>query len=147
MDEHLPDAVVEPVPRALERLLRQAVLAHAHDERRRTFPPVVHAGTPGRRTISFPLGDALDGLRLDHAVRTDVVEAMVQQTGLRDPLVWLTRRGELSTQDVDLAWLSAVRTAAGELGRTLPFVVVNRRSWRDPRSGVGRSWQRLRDSR
>lgn len=135
----------EPVPPSLERLLRRAVLDHATSEPRRAFPPAVHVGVPGELTATLTLGDQ----RLDHALRTDAVEAMVHRVrrGSRAPLVWLTRRGELTVQDVDLAWHAAVGTAAAELDRPLPFVVVNRRSWRDPRTGVGRSWERLRPPR
>ena len=135
----------EPVPPALERLLRQAVLDHVTTELRRAFPPAVHVGMPGGLATTLALGDQ----RLDHSLRTDVLEAMVHRVrrGGPTPLVWLTRRGELSIADVDLVWLAAARTAAAELGRPLPFVVVNRRAWRDPGTGVGRTWQRLRPPR
>ena len=59
-------------------------------------------------------------------------------------MTWLTRPGGLELQDVDLAWLRVVAAVNGETGRSLPFVVVTRGGWRDPRSGVGRSWRRLR---
>lgn len=135
----------EPVPPDIERLLRRAVLDHATTERRRVFPPVVHVGIPGELTATLPLGEQ----RLDHALRTDALEAMLHRVRRANapPLVWLTRRGELTIQDVDLAWHAATRSAAGELGRPLLFVIVNRRSWREPRTGVGRSWQRLRPPR
>jgi hypothetical protein len=62
------------------------------------------------------------------------------------PLVWLTRPGDLVDQDVDLAWLAGARQAFGEAGVPLVFVVVNRQGWRDPRSGLQRTWVRLRRS-
>ena len=64
--------------------------------------------------------------------------------GPEPSLVWLTRPGPLEIQDLDLHWLAAAAVAAGELGVGLRMVVVNRRSWRDPRTGVGREWKRLR---
>ena len=133
----------EPVPPELAALLRRAVLDHGRTERRRVFAPVVHVGVPGALTARLDLGD--NG-RTDHALRVDLLEAMVRRTRRPGPtpLVWLTRRGDLDPQDVDLAWLAAARHAAGELGVALPMVVVNRRCWRDPASGVGRTWKRLR---
>lgn len=145
-----PDgAITEPVDRRLLALLRQAVLAHVAAEQRRVHPPVVHVGSPGGPTATLVLGDQ----RLDHAVRTDVLEAMVRRTraAATSPaspgpptLVWLTRSGSWEPRDVDLAWLAAARTAAAELGHALPMVVVTRRSWHDPATGVRRDWVRLR---
>ncbi|UMG92170.1 hypothetical protein [Nocardioides sp. TF02-7] len=133
----------EPVDRALQRLLRRAVLDHARaTERRRLYPPALHVGVPGIRARRFEVVD-----ELDHALRTDVVEAMLRpavDTGVV-PLLWLTRRGEREQQDADSEWSAAVAAAGGELGLTLGLVVVTRRSWHDPCTGVGRSWQRLRD--
>jgi hypothetical protein len=140
-----PSAVVsssicEPVSRPLLALLRRAVLDHASGERRRVHPPAVHVGTPGASKATLVLGEQ----RLDHALRTDVLEAMVRRTGeAGQRLVWLTRAGSLETRDIDLAWLAAARSAAAELGRPLPMVVVNRRSWRDPATGVQREWTRI----
>ncbi len=134
---------------AVARLLRQAVLAHVAGESRRVFAPVVHAGVPGIQERSFALGKQ----PLDHALRTDVVEALVHGAGQgatgagAGGLVWLTRRGDLDVQDLDLAWAAAVRSAAGELARPLLFVVVNRRGWHEPDTGRSRTWQRLRPSR
>ncbi len=54
------------------------------------------------------------------------------------------RLGDLALQDVDLAWLAAARAAYAEAELPLVMVVVSRTAWRDPRSGVGRSWRRLR---
>ena len=106
------------------------------------------------RSVAF----TLDGSRLDHALRTDAVEAMLRSVGPPAtsanpsgwglPLVWLTRRGALEAlQDSDVAWLSATRTAAAELGREVPMVVVTRQGWRDPLTGTTRTWRRLRPTR
>lgn len=143
-------ALVEPVDRALLRLLRLAVLEHARGERRRVHPPVVHVGVPagvvGGASARLELGEQ----RLDHALRVDVLEAMVRRTraagGTTLPsLVWLTRNGGSEPRDVDRAWLAAARAAAAELDLVLPMVVVTRRRWHDPSTGVAREWlSRLR---
>jgi hypothetical protein len=134
--------IVEPVPDALHLLLRRAVLELAESERRRRFPSVLHAGTPGGSEAAFQPGpDSPE----DAALRVDVVEALVRRVPRSpEPLVWLARCGPLDVQDQDLHWLAAAAAAAGELGVGLRMVVVNRRSWRDPRTGVGREWLRLR---
>ena len=133
-------AVIEPVPEPVERLLRRAVLDLA-GERRRRFPPALHVGVPGGSMRTFEPRDE----PLDHALRVEVVEALVQSLGRRSPgppLVWLTRPGPLRLEDADLDWVSATRTASGELGIALRFVVVSRRAWMDPVSGASRSWRR-----
>lgn len=139
--------ITEPVPRPLQQLLREAVLAHATDETRRVYPPVLHAGVPGRAARRFVIEPDDD---LDLALRTEIVEALARpgvERG-RVPLLWLTRREAAAGTDagdtVDQAWLAATTTAGGELGVLLDLVVVTRRSWHDPRTGVGRTWQRIR---
>ena len=134
-----------PAPPDVARLLRRAVLDHARSERRRVHLPLVHVGVPGgaERALAVRPED-----RLDHALRADAVAAMRAATsreGTVEPLVWLTRAGALELQDVDAAWLAAARTAYAEAGGQLVMVVVNRRGWWDPRSGAGRTWQRLRE--
>lgn len=137
--------IVEPVPNGLERLLRRAVLDHATSESRRVFDPSVHVGVPGLVTTRFELPAELEAT-LDHALRVDVLEAMVRRVRRPGPppLVWVTRRGPLDLSDADLAWLAATGTAAAELATSLPMVIVERHGWRDPRTGVGRTWRRLR---
>jgi hypothetical protein len=137
-----PSAIHEPVDRALLALLRHAVVDFSGSERRRVFPAAVHVGVPGGAVAVLPLGEQ----RLDHTLRTDALEAMVRRTRRPGPppVVWLTRCGPRDVRDVDLAWLAAARTAAAELGQALPMVVVQRRSWRDPETGVGREWARIR---
>ena len=85
----------------------------------------------------------------DHALRTDVVSAML--TRVREPgevpLVWLVRPGTLEPHESDLAWHRAAVASAAELGLPVRMVVVVRHGWRDPRSGVQRTWARLRDRR
>lgn len=134
--------LVEPVAPRLAALLRQAVLDHATSEPRRSFPARLHVGLPGGAQRVLALGAE----RTDHSLRTDVVAAMLSRApaGGDEPMVWLTRPGELDLQDVDAQWLAAALAATGEAGRPLTMVVVNRHGWRDPRSGTARRWKRLR---
>lgn len=134
----------DPLPRATALVLREAVVRHATTERRKRFAPLLHLGRPGttERTVPAALADT------DHAVRCDQVAAVLarlpeDQPG-KEPLVWLTRPGDLAVEDLDMAWLSACATACAEAGRDLTWVVVTRHGWRDPRSGLGRTWRRIR---
>lgn len=132
----------EPLPLLLQRVLRGAVINHARTERRRVHPPVLHVGVPGGEVRSFEIRSDDD---LDLALRVEVLEAMARASLEREvvPLTWLTRT-ESGPDTEDLAWAAAVGAASGELGVRLDLVVVTRRSWRDPRSGAGRAWSRLR---
>jgi hypothetical protein len=129
------------VSRTDQSLLRHLVLDHKAAERRRRFPPVFQLGSPG----SPPTGrvDESDD-RLDHALRCELLAAMLRRCAPGRLMAWLTRPGDLGVQDVDLAWLRALVTVGAETGRPLPFVVVTRRGWRDPLSGTCRSWARVR---
>lgn len=146
------EGIREPVSAPLHQALRRAVLEHAVSERRRVFAPLLHVGTPGGPQALFAPDapgtrrDAHGPDRLDHALRTDVVAAMLRRHPASSPapLVWLTRAGELCLQDVDAAWLAAARAATAEAGVPLTLVVVTRRGWWDPRSGATRTWRRLR---
>lgn len=135
------EGLTEPLPASLRTALRLAVLELVTSERRLRFPPILHAGVPGGAQQVFPV---LAGEALDQALRADVVAALLRRTGQDQPLLWLTRPGDLAPQDLDLAWLSAARAACGETGRILTMVVVTRHGWRDPRSGLQRTWVRLR---
>jgi hypothetical protein len=136
------EGLTGPLTRRMHVLLRRAVRDHAVGERRRHLPVVLHVGEPGGRVARL----GLDGLEpTDHGLRTDVVAALRVRAGARpDDLVWLTRGGGLELQDVDARWLAAARAAYAEAAEPLVFVVVNRRGWRDPRSGLGQSWSRVR---
>ena len=131
----------EPVDRIVERMLRRAVLDHAEGEQRKSYPPVLHVGVPGIRARHFEIDE-----ELDHALRTDVVEALLRPAVDKGvvPLLWLTRRGDTAPHDVDGRWSAAVHAAGGELGLALGLVIVTRRSWHDPRTGVCRTWKRIR---
>lgn len=134
------------VPEAPYAAMRAAVLAFKASEPRRNFPAVVHVGTPGGRVASFV---DLPADRLDHGLRTEVMAALLSRALLHDrqPVTWLTRSGGLGTHDADLAWLAAARSAYGEADVPLAMAVVTRDGWRDPRTGRGATWKRLRDRR
>ena len=143
MDAPVEQGLHEPLPRRTRLLLRRAVHDHALGERRRGYPPVLHVGVPGGRVAALPVDAAEPG---DPGLRTDVVAALRVRAGA-DPeqIVWLARCGGLELQDVDFQWMTATRAACVEAGEeSVPFVVVNRRGWRDPRSGLGRTWARVR---
>lgn len=141
------DGIREPVARPLHLVLRRAVLDQAVRERRRVYPPLLHVGWPGAHEEVF----AIEGDALDHALRQDIVAALLQAARRRAPvadaipMLWLTRSGPLHVCDLDLEWLAAARGAAAEAGIALTLVVVNRHGWFDPRSGVRREWKRIRD--
>ena len=134
----------EPIDPGDRQLLRRAVVEHVGTITGRAFPPVLHVGTPGSRVRRFTLRPADP---TDHALRADVVAAMLGRRGpeaAAAPWVWLTRTGALELHDLDAQWLAAAVTAYAEAGDDLTMVVVTRRGWRDPRSGVGQTWVRLR---
>ncbi len=132
----------EPVPTLFERVMLRAAKDQAAAEGRCQVKPTLHVGVPGGPTRSFRI-DPDD--RLDLALRTEMIEAMCRDDVAqgRVPLVWLTRQVEGPDVE-DLAWGAAVGCAGPELGVDLDLVVVTRRSWHDPRTGVGRRWSRLR---
>jgi hypothetical protein len=138
------EGLCSPITRDLQVLLRRAVLDHALAEPRRVFPPMLHVGVPTECEAVFA-----DVEPTDHGLRCDIVAAMLRRAsgGPTTPLVWLTRPGALELQDVDMWWLAAARAAYAEAGVPLVMVTVNRRGWRDPRSGLGRSWARMRPRR
>jgi hypothetical protein len=142
LGDRLGDGLSDPLPPHTHVLLRRAVLEHVAHERRRVHPPMLHVGVPGGRVASLAVATAEPA---DPGLRTDVVAALRVRAGvLPTPMVWLTRTGGLELQDVDARWLAASCAAYDEAQAPLEFVVVNRRGWRDPRSGLSRTWVRLR---
>jgi len=137
------EGIQEPVPRPLHVQLRRAVLDHATTEHRHRFAPLIHVGSPGGPEEVFAVAS---GERLDQALRTDVVAALVRRVRRPGvvPMIWLTRPGGFELQDLDALWLAAARAATAEAGIGLTLVVVTRHGWVDPRSGVRREWKRLR---
>jgi hypothetical protein len=137
------EGIEEPVSQAMAAVLRRAVLDHAVSEHRRTYPGLLHVGVPGG-VEEVAVAEPQDAL--DHALRADIVAALLRRTRRPGfvPLLWLTRPGPLALQDVDVRWLASARAASAEAGVGLTLVVVTRRGWSDPRSGVRREWKRLR---
>ncbi len=138
-----PDLPPAPLAPQTHALLRRAVLDFRVSERRKTHPPVLHVGVPGATELAYEPGHDEP---MEHGLRADLVAAFLRRTlsGPVQPLVWITRTGELVLEDVDAVWLSAARSAYAEAGVPLTMAVVTRRGWWDPRSGRGRQWQRLR---
>lgn len=133
-------ALQAPIERSTHTVLRAAVLDLVESEARRRFPTVLHAGIPGRSARH------VDDRPLDPGVRADIALALLRRAGAATsaPHVWITRPGELSVHDEDLLWLAPVAWAAAALGQQAGLVVVTRRGWFDPVSGVRREWRRLR---
>lgn len=131
-----------PVDRLTHTVLRAAVLELRESEPRVRFPARLCVGVPGRSRVHVLDGDG----PADAGHRAEVALALLHAAAadVRRPYAWLSRPGELVVEDVDLLWGSAVRWAAGALGTTTDLVVVTRRGWVDPVSGVRREWRRLR---
>jgi hypothetical protein len=135
-------ALVEPVPPAIARLLRRAVLDLATSQRRRHFPAVLHVGTPGGPTTRVE-----DDRHWDGGLRADIAGAVLPVGDRPSATAWLTRPGSLVLQDVDADWLGPLLRSAEESEVDLVYVVVTRHGWVDPRTGVRREWRRIRDRR
>ena len=125
----------EPVPPEQRALLRRAVVDARPVDRRPDLPAGGARRRPGRAasTLRRPARRA-DRPRAAHRRRGGDGSAARGRT--RPAWVWLTRSGELDLHDLDAEWLAAACTAYAEAGVDLTMVVVNRRGWRDPRSGV-----------
>lgn len=138
-----PDLPAAPLAPQTHALLRRAVLDFRVSERRKTHPPVLHVGIPGASGLAYEPGHDEP---MEHGLCADLVAAFLGRTrsGPVEPLVWITRTGELVLEDVDAVWLSAARSAYAEAGVPLTIAVVTRRGWWDPLSGRDRQWQRLR---
>ncbi len=131
-----------PVDLRTHTALRAAVLELRESEPRVRFPSRIQAGVPGRARLHL-----LDGRGpRDAGHRAEVALALLHAAArdVPDPYVWLSRPGDLTVEDVDLDWGSAVRWAAAALGGSVDLVVVTRAGWFDPVSGVRREWRRLR---
>lgn len=111
------------------------------------FPAHLHVGTPGGVAVSTPILQA----PTDFGTRVDLIHAMVRRLGPGTadtpggvPWTWLTRSGPAGPGELDLAVLAVVMHAYAEVNEPLTYVVVTRRSWHDPRSGLQQSWSRIR---
>ncbi len=132
----------ERVPHDPDQRARAAVLELARGEHRRHHPALVHVGEPSGRAVVLPADHGPD-----HALRADVLGALLWHRRDERPLVWLTRAGSLSWQDVDADWYAGWRAAGAEVGVASRFLVVTRHGWHDPTSGATRTWRRIRDRR
>lgn len=134
-------ALQAPIDRHMHRVLRAATLELIEGESARHFATVIHAGEPGRsaRHVEAPP-------LTDPGLRADVALALLRRAAVLTPrpCLWLTRPGELSPHDDDLRWLGPTSWAGASLGSPVRLVVVTRRGWFDPVSGVRREWRRLR---
>ena len=139
--------LIAPLPFAVRSLLRTAARELVRTERRVVFPPQLHVGTPGGFVVSTPVADA----PTDFGTRVDLIHAMVRraevagtETPTGSPWVWMTRSGPNIATDLDPAFLAPAIQAFSEAGQMLTYFVVTRRGWHDPRSGLGRTWTRIR---
>jgi hypothetical protein len=115
---------------------------------RRRFPAALQVGRLAgpRQTATLAEPPAYDA-----GLRADVVSRLLDRLpsgGPTEPAAWLTRPGDLTPQDADLAWLAASHLAFAMHGRApAGFYVVTRAGWLDLRSGERRVWKRLRLTR
>jgi len=135
--------VTAPITRTHHAVFRAAVLCFKETAPRGWAPVSLHVGVPDKAFASHVV---VPGQALDQALRTDIAAALLQRTTSQSPhrWGWLTRVGSLALHDADVVWAAAWYAACGEAGVDLPFVVVTRTGWRDPRTGVQREWSRLR---
>lgn len=138
----MPESTSRDDLRARASRARSAVLELARTEHRRRHPVLVHVGDPTGR-VSL----AVDDLCPDHALRTDVLGALLWRHRDEEPLVWLTRTGPLAWQDVDARWFAGFEAARHEVRVGDQFLVVTRHGWHAPSSGETRTWRRIRDRR
>ena len=118
------------------------MLELARTETRRRHPALVHVGDPTGRVSLCPVDDVAD-----HALRVDVLGALLWRHREERPLVWLTRTGPLDRQDVDARWHASFEGARQEVEVGRHFLVVTRHGWADPVTGETRTWKRIRDRR
>lgn len=123
-----------------ERRARAAVLDLARSEVRRVHPTLLRVGDPCGTADVVP-----EDPTWDHALRTDLLSALLWRRRERDPLVWLTRTGDLAWQDVDQRWYAAFLASREETGICAQLLVVTRHGWHDPATGATRTWRRIRD--
>jgi hypothetical protein len=132
-----------PLPRPVEQGLRACVLALKAHSSRGHLEPRLWAGSPGASSAHF---DPARGEVLDRHTRVEVAVALGNRAleSHPEPLLWLTRSGDLELCPADLAWLSAGDAAWRELGLVPGFVLVTRNGWLHHPSSRSRTWRRLR---
>lgn len=146
-DDPNAPGLTEPLSVVVRSMLRTATVEHLRDERRRLFPARLHVGTPGASRLSASIPEAPS----EFGTRVDLIHAMAREaersgvatpTGV--PWVWLTRSGAAVPDHLDFSFLAPALHAYAEVSQPLTFFVVTRRGWHDPRSGLHRTWSRLR---
>jgi hypothetical protein len=126
------------------QLLRTEVGRLRARESRRVFDRLVYVGVLGGPRSSFVLA-ARDRLVVDHALRTDVVGRLLDDTPPYCRTAWLARPGRPDLHDDDLRWLAAARLAFGSHGRDLDgCYALTRTGWLDVAGDERRRWVRLR---
>ena len=135
--------VTAPITRTHHVVFRSAVLSFKESAPRGRTPVALHVGVPDGSNECHVVRP---GQGLDQALRTDIAAALLQRTAAQSPhrWAWLTRVGTLALHDADVLWSAAWYAACAEADVDVPLVVVTRAGWRDPRTGVGREWTRLR---
>lgn len=106
---------------------------------KRAIVPTVHLGSPTGEFFSIR-----EAQWYDDALRADLAERALSCLDDSEPLVWLTRAGELTPQDADHAWCSATTAAALRIPCRTTFYVVTRRGWLELRTGRSHEWSRVR---
>lgn len=126
------------------RLLREEVGRLRARESRRVFDASVHVGVlAGPRTGLVV--SARDRSVVDVALRVDLACSLLDRSPGDWRTAWLVRPGAAEPHDLDLQWLSALRTAFGIHDRSLDgCYVITRAGWRDAVTGDSRTWVRLR---
>lgn len=136
---------MRPLPQAgrVHRAMRDFVAAAGT---RRALPTTMHVGAPEGEHADIPVAPWHDG-----GIRVELVARGLAGLGAEaydGALPWLSRPGDLDTEDVDLQWCAASRAAYGRYGLTLPgFFVVTRHGWCDVLTGEAHRWQRVRPAR
>ena len=139
--------LVAPLPRDLHRGLRAEVIALRQAHRGLRFPVSVRLGVPG---TGGPVHVVSAEDPPDHGYRSEVAAALLcaaRRPRPTPPVAWLIRPGHLSWHDREAEWLPALVSVYAEADLPLVFVVVTKRGWYDPRSGLDKEWRRLRGAR
>ena len=104
----------------------------------------MHVGVPGVEEVVVP-----EERGLDPGLRADLMERALDGLDLDlTPLPWLTRTGELSPGDADLAWFAATTEAYGRHSILVPgFFVMTRYGWLNLANDEVIRWSRVRRSR
>lgn len=134
-----PPAISPQLGAQMSRLMREFVTAHS---RRRNVPTTLHLGRPEEEVRTI-----LDHPSYDDGLRADLVTRAIDGLAVPEPLVWMTRPGDLGPSEVDLGWLRAARAGFDRHGRALTsFHVLTRHGWTELVSGQRHARVRIRRS-